>query len=776
MLFALEPEGSFLTLRVTGTLDLAVEKMLQQADALARTLCKIRKDGRFALPPRQLSEILRKLALVGKFTYGGRPLVMNLFSSVPLENGELLIRGERVPLALCEAVGRGSPPWCIYRSCFRFLEEGVEWDQLQPKKVVVHPESWPVLQLHDRHGAFADLFFDYGEERIACHDCRESVFRDREAEKQWERDLLESDFQKKQVGDSHYFCPLERVSKALTFLLEVGWTILDTKGRQVVRETGVTSEIQSEKGWVRVRGAVRYGEHETDLSAVVGAFNRRDRFVELEGDRVGLLTESSKVASLAEAEVTDDGLRLRRCHLGRLDDWLESEGVATDPTLRLSREVALNDRFRGQLRSYQQQGLEWLMALYDQGLNGLLADDMGLGKTVQVVAFLSLLPKEARHLIVAPTSLLFNWRKELERFLPDQEVTVHYGTVRDVDKLRGIVLTSYGTLRADSAQLMQVPFQCVILDEAQAIKNPESETARAASQLQSAFRVSLSGTPVENRSEELWSHFHFLMPELLGERAHFRARIQAAASDSRYSAQIRREIRPFLLRRTKEEVARDLPLKIEQLVEVEMAAEQRAAYERIMSQGRLVADEGSRMEVLELILRLRQMCCHPLLLGDEASPSAKMEVLLSDLDTLVAAGKKILVYSQFTSMLHLIGRQLTVPHVMLEGQTRNREEVVRQFQEDPEMPIFLISLKAGGTGLNLTAADSVLLYDPWWNEAVEQQAIDRAHRIGQDKTVIAKRYILVDSIEQKLMRLKAQKRKLGEQLVVTDSDLRALLI
>lgn len=409
---------------------------------------------------------------------------------------------------------------------------------------------------------------------------------------------------------------------------------------------------------------------------------------------------------------------------------------------------------------------------------------MGLGKTVQVLAFLSRIELKSPILIVMPTSLIFNWKKEIERFLPGFPFVIHHG----LDRLKSIeildkpqlILTTYTTARLDFSLLSQLSYECIILDEAQAIKNAHTQTSETVKKLNSSFRLSITGTPIENNLQELWSHFHFLIPDLFGTEDSFKAEILAGSSDSRFFKRIKKKIRPFLLRRRKEDVAKDLPEKIEQTVWVEMSEGQRAIYDEFLSGVRrnlikkvdLDGVSKHRMEILEAIMRLRQICCHPLLVGSENnhSPleSAKLDILIADLETAISEGRKILIYSQFTSMLALIGKRLKENnwnYAYLDGGTQNREKVVNEFQENPAIPLFLISLKAGGIGLNLTAADYVFLYDPWWNNAIENQAIDRAHRIGRKETVIAKRYIMLESIEEKMMKLKVAKSSMAADLL-----------
>jgi SNF2 family DNA or RNA helicase len=376
-------------------------------------------------------------------------------------------------------------------------------------------------------------------------------------------------------------------------------------------------------------------------------------------------------------------------------------------------------------------------------------------------------------LVVAPSSLLYHWKAEIERFLSGVFVSLYAGPERKLAE-RGIVVTSYAILRQDEEILSRGEFGAVVLDESNAIKTAATQTARATCRLKGRIKIALTGTPIENRPDEFWSQFRFLMPELFGERSEF----HAAGFEV-----VRRKAAPFVLKRSKREVEIELPEKIEQVVWVEMEEGQRRAYESCLAASRRGLDGASRMEILEAILRLRQICCDPRLYGGETG-GAKLEMLLQDLDD--APERKILIYSQFTSMLSLIGNALAETgreFLYLDGSVPAEERAarVRSFQEEEKPFIFLLSLKAGGVGLNLTAAETVILFDPWWNEAVERQAIDRAHRIGQKKSVIAKRYIAPDSIEEKMLRIKEEKKGIAEQLLDgeafswTEEDLLRLL-
>ena len=457
--------------------------------------------------------------------------------------------------------------------------------------------------------------------------------------------------------------------------------------------------------------------------------------------------------------------------------------------------------FRGELRNYQQRGVDWLAFCRRAGLGSVLADDMGLGKTIQALA---VVPggddeREGPTLIVAPTSVLFNWLAELRRFRPDLTVATFHGPRRALDTSADVVLTSYPILRNDTEQLAEVAWELVILDESQTIKNPDSQVARAAYRLRGAWRLTLSGTPIENRLDELWSQLHFTNPGLLGGRADFQERWAQPImdGDAAAAARLRDRIRPFVLRRMKAEVARELPPRTDAVMYVELDEAERVTYDAIRAATqreivKLLEAGGGVMAALEALLRLRQAACHPALLpagmrgGPPPSSSSKLERLLGALADAVAEGHRALVFSQWTSLLDLIEPHLDaagVRHVRLDGSTVDRAGAVGAFQAEDGPPVMLLSLKAGGVGLNLTAADHVFLVDPWWNPAVEDQAADRAHRIGQDKPVMVYRMVARDTVEERILELQARKRALadaalseaGGAAAITREDLLALL-
>lgn len=780
------------------------------------------------IPWNRSLDVLNELAAKGTISYEGKPLLVDLFSKVPFfyevtrdSSGQLMLSGkiqlkEPLDLSQCRFMAPCNPPWFIFNQYLKVIGTDVSWLELQklPRAInkkeldelleesnfenapqlkmafqgAIQVDPNPLLQLTDRTGAFANLVMDYGQgKRITLPLELNSQGRNLAAEAYWEKDLLETGFMRKKMEGSHYYCPLDKVGKSLAFLLELGWKIYDVKGNQVILESNRTLELEPMQERIHLKGKIEFGDFEADLKNVLGSFNRRERFIDLGSGKTGLLTSNDLGTLAEEIEMVASQPTLKNHQVGLIES---TAGWIIPPSLKELMEGVQSSenpapQFRAELRPYQQKGLAWLHKLYQTGLHGVLADEMGLGKTIQLLALLSLLDPQARHLIVVPTSLLFNWEREIERFLPELAHYRHHGLNRQ-ERLpgKGVVLTSYNTLRTDLGLFKEINWDCVILDEAQLVKNPDTQTAQALYNLKSRFRLVITGTIIENHARELWAHFHFLMPGLLGDRDTFEKNLSLTQVDSRYVRKIHKMIRPFILRRKKEEVAKDLPSLEEHITFVEMEEEQRQAYDNFLAATRqgllkkvqLEGQSNQRMQIFEALLRLRQITCHPVLvsqiLSTPANNSGKMDALWLDLETIREEGKKALIFSQFASMLHLIANKLKaegIPYCILEGATDDREKPVKQFQEDPTIPFFLITLKAGGVGLNLTAADYVLLYDPWWHEAAEKQAIARAHRIGQTKPVIAKRYITIESVEEKMLSLKKAKSSLFENIL--DGDL-----
>lgn len=428
--------------------------------------------------------------------------------------------------------------------------------------------------------------------------------------------------------------------------------------------------------------------------------------------------------------------------------------------------TTLCDKLNADLRPYQRMGVAWLSRLKSLGCGAILADDMGLGKTLQTIAVM-----EAGALVVVPTSLMSNWRQEIEKFRPDLSVGIYHGPLRQLPK-KDIVITSYAIARLDIDDLCKRTWSMVVIDEAQYIKNPESQTTQAIYKLNAGFRVALSGTPIENRLEDLWSEMHFANPGLLGPRQEFRDLYErpVARGELGYLQQLRSLTSPFVLRRLKSDVAKDLPSRNEIIVKATMSDEQRAFYEATFARAVSDVDQGledgkSVVELLEVLLRVRQACCAPSLIpGVTLEDSAKLDCIEGMLTSALGQGHRVLLFSQWTKFLDLIEARIDKHawrYLRIDGATRDRQHIVDTFQKSPEPLVLLMSLKAGGVGLNLTAADHVIIADPWWNPAAEDQAADRAHRIGQTKPVFIHKIIADDTIEEKIIALQQRKRELA---------------
>jgi hypothetical protein len=588
-------------------------------------------------------------------------------------------------------------------------------------------------------------------------------------------------------------------------LLAEGWHV-EADGRLYRQPGAFHLAVTTGIDWFELHGTVAFGDTVAHLPELLAALRRGESVVQLGDGTFGLLPEEwlrtyAPLATLGTS--TGDHVRFTRTQVGLLDALLaarpEVEGDAllarARQELRRFEGIGPADpppSFAGRLRGYQREGLGWLHFLRQFGFGGCLADDMGLGKTVMVLALLEARRAEGAKkpsLVVVPRSLVFNWKEEAARFAPGLSILDHTGASRrpvgEHFADHHVILTTYGTLRRDAGRFEGIEFEYVILDEAQAIKNPTTGAAKAARLLRGEHRLALSGTPIENHLGELWSLFEFLNPGMLGSARVLGLDGDAARTpDEAIRALLARALRPFILRRTKAQVAPELPPRTEQTVYCELEPLQRRLYNELRAYYRKallerVDREGirrSKIVILEALLRLRQAACHPGLIDRRRAgePAGKLDVLLPRLQEVLAEGHKALVFSQFTSFLAIVRERLGregIGYEYLDGQTRNRAARVARFQSDPAVPLFLVSLKAGGLGLNLTAAEHVFLLDPWWNPAAEAQAIDRAHRIGQSRHVLAFRLIARDTVEEKILALQAQKRELAEAIITGQNSL-----
>ncbi len=626
------------------------------------------------------------------------------------------------------------------------------------------------------------------------------------------------------AGGTRLLLPPGKLDALVAALAGEGWRV-EAQG-VVYRAAGtLAARVRSGVDWFDLEGAADFGGVAVPFPRLLDAVRRGARTVVLDDGTHGLLPAEwlARLAPLAalgtgmadargdaagDAPGAETAARFTRAQASLLDALVaELPAVDVDAAFARARDelrtfagVAPADPppgFAGTLRGYQREGLGWIGWLRALGVGGCLADDMGLGKTVQVLAHL-----EGRReagagpsLAVVPRSLLYNWQAEAARFAPAMRVLDYTGSKRPRAELRAaleartvdLVLTTYGTLRRDAPELAAVEFDTVVLDEAQAIKNAGTAASKAARLLRARHRLAVTGTPVENRLDELWALFDFLSPGLLGAaRGRAAAALGAAGAATAEGAAARsllaRALRPYILRRTKAEVAPELPPRQEQTLWVTLGDAQRALYDELRDHYRAellarVARDGmarSRIHVLEALLRLRQAACHPGLVDPARAdvPAAKLDVLHERLGEVVAEGHKVLVFSQFTKLLALVRTRLEaagVPYAYLDGRTRDRAGAVTRFQEDPACPVFLVSLKAGGVGLNLTAAEYVFLLDPWWNPAVEAQAVDRAHRIGQTRAVFAARLVARDTVEERVLALQETKRSLADAVLGADA-------
>jgi len=665
----------------------------------------------------------------------------------------------------------------------------------------------------------ADLIFDYEGTIVAGADKRRGVYdsgqrrlvrRNPAVEEAAETTLREIGFRQPATfdirEDGTWHTHTNKVPGIVRKLIEAGWHV-EAEGKLFRRPGSYRMEVASGVDWFELRGEVQYGETTAALPELLEAVRRGENTVLLGDGTFGVLPEQwlARIGLVAGLGTAENGhIRFRGNQAGLLDALLATQPeVSCDEAFSRVRQQLTNFEgvqsaeqpagFVGQLRDYQREGLGWMEFLRRMAFGGCLADDMGVGKTAQVLALLET-RRELRlkgelqkpSLVVVPRSLVFNWREEAARFTPQLRLLDYTGAERAADSFAGydVVLTTYGTLRRDAPRLKDVEFDYLILDEAQAVKNAGTESAKAVRLLQGSHRLALSGTPVENHLGELFSLFEFLNPGMLNAASVFKIAGGALRNVNEESLSLlAHALRPFILRRTKEEVARELPPKTEQTIYCELKPPQRKLYNELREHYRntllgKIAKEGmgkAKIQVLEALLRLRQAACHPALIdvkrSDEAS--AKMDVLLAQLREVTAEGHKALVFSQFTSFLKIVRKHLDeegLVYEYLDGATRDRQAPVERFQNDPACKLFLISLKAGGLGLNLTAAGYVFLLDPWWNPAVEAQAVDRAHRIGQVQQVFAYRLIARDTVEEKVLDLQKTKRDLASAIISQDNS------
>ena len=567
--------------------------------------------------------------------------------------------------------------------------------------------------------------------------------------------------------------------------------------------------VSSGLDWFDAKVEIEFGEQRVGIEDIKRALADKRPFVQLSDGTLGILPDEwlKKYSLLFKVgDGRNDKLRLSRFHMSVIDDLYENRNeeelsFALDEKYERLRafknipEVSPSETLEPILRPYQLAGYRWLNYLNEVGWGGILADDMGLGKTVQALTMLEYFKKTNDKLtavVVCPTTLIYNWQNEIKKFTPGLTAHIHHGSTRtrNLEELKAanIIITTYGTLRSDIQLLLKIHFDYVVLDESQAIKNPSSKVTKAASLLNATNRVCMSGTPLQNNTFDIYAQMNFLNPGLLGSVEFFRNEFANPIDkfgEQEQKDHLRKLLYPFILRRTKEQVAKDLPEKTEQILFCEMEDEQRKVYDAYRNSYRekilgSIDQQGigkSQLTILQGLMKLRQICDSPAILNEEEkfpNNSIKLDELTREITENIG-DHKALIFSQFLGMLALIKEKLTeakIPFEYFDGSTSaiDREKAVQSFQNNDEVRVFLISLKAGGVGLNLTAADYVYIVDPWWNPAVEQQAIDRTHRIGQTKNIFAYRMICIDTIEDKILQLQERKRILAKELIADDAN------
>jgi len=590
-------------------------------------------------------------------------------------------------------------------------------------------------------------------------------------------------------------------------LLNLGFEVSQPESRDkkyFVGKAVIEVEVKENLDWFDINAKIRFGEFEIPFKDIRKLILRKKVEFKLPNGEIAIipetwLTKYSDLFALSETEGESEKPVLRKHHLnlvkeledGNLAKVHLSEKLRNLGSFTGIKDYAVPQGFKGELRPYQRAGFNWLKFLNEYRLGGCLADDMGLGKTVQTLTLLQGEKEKGAgtSLLIMPTSLIYNWEMEAAKFTPELKILNYTGTLRNKDIRRfekyDLVLTSYGITRLDVELLSQFYFNYIILDESQVIKNPTSNIAKAVRELKSRHKLVLTGTPIENTTLDLWSQMSFINPGILGSQSYFRNEYQhpiEKKNDETKSRKLHAVIKPFILRRHKSQVAKELPEKVENIQYSSMTPEQEKRYEEVKATYRekifkLIETEGlgsSRFIILEGLTKLRQLANHPKMIEPGyAGDSGKLEDITHMLDNAISEGHKVLIFSQFVKHLDLVRQHLKnrkLDFAYLDGSSTDRKEQVERFNKDKNLKIFLISIKAGGLGLNLTEADYVFILDPWWNPAVEAQAIDRAHRIGQKNKVFTYKFITRDTVEEKILMLQQRKLKLTTELITTEES------
>ncbi len=591
-------------------------------------------------------------------------------------------------------------------------------------------------------------------------------------------------------------------------LVDAGFEIEQPDGqkRYLFGNSKIDLQVKENNDWFDIHAIVHFGQYKIPFLDLRNHILNRKKEFTLPSGEIAVIPEEwfAQYGNLLNFAEGNKELKLRKHHLGLINDLAEGDLASVTINRKLQKladfeeleDIAPPVNFAGSLRPYQQAGYNWFHFLRDYHFGGCLADDMGLGKTIQTLALLQKNKENAEaigatttSLLIMPTSLIYNWINEAAKFTPSLRMMVHTGAFRyrspEVFGNYDVVVTTYGISRIDVEMFKSFFFDYIILDESQNIKNPSSKSYQAVKQLKSRHRLILSGTPVENTVNDLWTQMSFINPGLLGSQQFFLNEFVTPIEkkkDEDKAHRLQALIKPFVLRRTKEQVATELPPKTEQLFYCKMSDEQKNVYEKVKSEYRnellQSLEDGSfaqsQIQVLQGLIKLRQIANHPSMIDESyEGDSGKFEDVVHTLANVLDGGHKVLIFSQFVKQLNIYRQyfdQQNIKYTYLDGGTQNRGEVVKRFQQDEATQVFLISIKAGGVGLNLTEADYVFILDPWWNPAVEQQAIDRTHRIGQTKNVFIYKFITKDTVEEKILALQQRKLSVARSLITTEES------
>jgi len=711
----------------------------------------------------------------------------------------------------------------VYAEGFTINTEKYEAQALL--KPIYVEEGTSQLQLYFK---YAGYFFPYGDGRHVSvrmeRNGDDYLFHRIKRSLTWEKNKMHeleemglktvsSLFQNLEVanndeGADHSFSVFEWLNQHHDELAMLGFEIEQPEGqkRYVFGNSKIDLEVKENNDWFDIHAIVYFGPYRIPFIQLKNHILNHKKEFTLPNGEIAVIPEKwfSQYGNLLHFSEGNEALKLRRHHIGLVNDLAEGELADITMNRKLQKltdfetleDTAMPHHFKGHLRPYQKAGYNWFHFLKQYHFGGCLADDMGLGKTIQALALLQKHKEDAEatagkstSLVIMPTSLIYNWLNEAKKFTPKLRLMVHTGTLRykspEVFGNYDVIITTYGISRIDIDLLKEFVFDYVILDESQAIKNPSSKSYQSVRQLKSRFKLILSGTPVENSVNDLWTQMSFINPGLLGIQQYFQNEFVTPIEkkkDEDKARKLQALIKPFVLRRTKEQVATELPPKTENLFYCQMSEEQSSVYEKVKSEYRnellKSLEDGTyaktQIQVLQGLIKLRQIANHPSMIDSEyEGDSGKFENVVHTLANVLDGGHKVLIFSQFVKQLTIYREYFdskTIPYAYLDGSTQNRGDVVKQFQEDEKTRVFLISIKAGGVGLNLTEADYVFILDPWWNPAVEQQAIDRTHRIGQTKNVFIYKFITKDTVEEKILALQQRKLSVARALITTEES------